>query len=87
MFYSEQMFGHVSPRLQELAIREYDYTILCAPTIPFEDDGTRFDSTFRDLGHAWYVRMLKAYNIPYLLVDGTVEERSAQVLKYIGVTW
>jgi HTH-type transcriptional repressor of NAD biosynthesis genes len=87
MFYSEQMFGHVSPRLQELAKREYDFTILCAPTIPFEDDGTRFDPTFRDLGHAWYVRMLSAYNIPYLLVDGTVEERLAQVLKYIGVKW
>jgi HTH-type transcriptional repressor of NAD biosynthesis genes len=85
MFYSEQMFGHVSPRLQELAKREYEYTILCAPTIPFEDDGTRFDSTFRDLGHAWYVRMLSAYNIPYLLVDGTVQERLAQVLNYIGV--
>lgn len=83
MFYSEQMFGHVSPRLQELAKREYDFTILCAPTIPFEHDGTRFEPGFRDIGHAWYVRMLSGYNIPYLLVDGTVQERRDQVLEYI----
>jgi NadR type nicotinamide-nucleotide adenylyltransferase len=82
-FYSEQLFGRASRKLIELSHRKYDYTILCQPTIPFEQDGTRFDEGFRDIGHQYYVKSLLARGIEFGIVWGSVDHRVQQVLEYI----
>lgn len=85
LFYTHQMFpqpqGRVDPRLITLSKRRYDITILCAPTFPFVQDGTRQDEQFRELGHQWYLEKLKGKQ--YTLVTGTVAERVAQVVKVL----
>ena len=85
MFYSEQMFGRVAPALQRMAEREYHKIYLCDPNIDFEQDGTRRDATFRNIGHKWYVNYLTVNEIPYTLVSGTLEERVNFVMKDLGL--
>jgi HTH-type transcriptional repressor of NAD biosynthesis genes len=85
MFYSEQMFGRVAPALRKMAEREYHKIYLCDPNIDFEQDGTRRDATFRNVGHNWYVNYLTAHEIPYTIVSGTVEERVNFVMKDLGL--
>lgn len=75
LFYSREMFGGSDPRLDELARRQYDLTVLCFPEFPFVQDGTRRTSDFRESQHAWYVRELATRGVPYLLVSGSVRER------------
>jgi HTH-type transcriptional regulator, transcriptional repressor of NAD biosynthesis genes len=79
LFYSRELFGAADPRLEALAGRAYDVTLLCAPDFPFVQDGTRRDPAFRDQQHAWYRRELAARGVPYLLVGGSLAERVAQV--------
>lgn len=77
MLYSEQLFGRVSPTLRKLAQRKYHKIYLCDPNIDFEQDGTRRDSAFRNVGHEWYIKYLTANHIEYTIVAGTVDERVA----------
>jgi nicotinamide riboside kinase len=85
MFYSEQMFGRVSPALRTMATRKYDKIYLCDPNIEFDQDGTRRDAAFRNTGHEWYVNYLTTNNIPYKIVSGTIEERVNFVLMDLGL--
>jgi len=84
-FYSEQLFNRVSPALEKMSQREYYKIYLCSPDINFEQDGTRRDSTFRTVGHNWYVKYLTAHNIPYTIVQGSLEERIDFVMKDLGL--
>jgi NadR type nicotinamide-nucleotide adenylyltransferase len=74
-FYSQEMFGKVDPSLGRLALRDYDYFVLCAPDFQFVQDGTRQCADFRDRQHDWYLRELKNRKLPYCVVTGTVAER------------
>lgn len=86
LFYSEQMFkGNAPAELVRLAKRPYDFTVICAPTIPFEQDGTRRDAEFRQRGHRWYIQQMLNSGTSYLAVSGSVEERVAQVRRYVGL--
>lgn len=86
VFYSQELFGTVDPRLEGLASREYEHTFLCAPDHAFEQDGTRRDAPFRERQHAWYLRQLQARNIPFTLVSGSVDSRVALVAAQLGIT-
>lgn len=77
-FYSHHLFGKVHPALASLAARPYTETLLCAPDIAFEQDGTRQDSAFRLRQHEWYLSELKRRDIKYHLVTGPLKERLAQ---------
>ena len=79
LFYSGHLFGRASPGMERMAERPYDLTVLLAPEIDFEQDGSRYGGDFRVRQHAWYLRELAARRIPYLLVTGTLEDRVAQV--------
>jgi NadR type nicotinamide-nucleotide adenylyltransferase len=85
LFYSEQLFGRASAALHRMADREYHKIYLCDPNIDFEQDGTRKDSTFRMIGHNWYVNRLTTDNIPYKIVSGTLDERINFVMKDLGL--
>jgi HTH-type transcriptional regulator, transcriptional repressor of NAD biosynthesis genes len=77
LFYSRDLFGTAAPELEALARRPYAHTILCAPDIPFHQDGTRRDATFRAQQQTWYERELSDREIPYLALSGDPAARVA----------
>jgi nicotinamide riboside kinase len=83
-WYSKELFQRVSPRLRELSERPYSYHFLCGNEIPFEQDGTRESTEFRDRAFLWYGSMLKHRGIPFHIVSGTVEQRVKQIMDYLS---
>lgn len=79
-FYSEALFDNVDPSLWELADRKYDVMFLCDADIAFEQDGHRADAAFRQTQQDWYRAQLKARNIPYTVLNGSLDTRIATVL-------
>lgn len=87
LFYSRALFDRSDPELERLAERPYDLVVLCGLDVPFEQDGTRQESGFREAQHAWYLEQLARRVIPFVPVSGSVAERVAQVataLEYTG---
>lgn len=74
-FYSRAMFGRVDPKLEQLAERRYDHSLLCAPDIPFVQDGWREDDAFRREQHDVYRRELERTGQAYTLVEGSPDRR------------
>lgn len=82
--YSDWMFGAPDPALQPLADRRYEGVVLCAPDIPFVQDGTRQQAAFRERQHAWYLAQVERLGLPLLQVRGPLEQRVAQVLEALA---
>jgi NadR type nicotinamide-nucleotide adenylyltransferase len=82
--YGEWMFGHIHPKLAELAARRYDALVLCRPDFPFVQDGTRRDGDFRDRQHAWYRERTAALGCPVLEVGGSVPQRVLSVANWLS---
>jgi HTH-type transcriptional regulator, transcriptional repressor of NAD biosynthesis genes len=78
LFYCLDQFGRAEPKLQQLAERRYDLTLLCAPDFPFEQDGTRRDDAFRLRQHAFYLAELERSGARWLLVRGPLSSRIEQ---------
>lgn len=70
MCYSEALFGAVDAALARLADCEYAATFVCAPSIPFVQDGTRQDDAFRWRQHAWYLAQLERRGIAFTVLEG-----------------
>lgn len=70
MCYSEALFGAVDAALARLADCEYAATFVCAPSIPFVQDGTRQDDAFRWRQHAWYLAQLEQRGIAFTILEG-----------------
>ncbi len=86
--YSYYYFHRCTPALRALAAvcgQRYAHTFVCAPTVPFEQDGWRGPEALRSFQHGMILMQLDFYNIPYTLVEGTVAERVAQVLSHLTV--
>lgn len=83
LFYSLYGFGRADPELRRLSWRPYDHTFLCAPDFPFVQDGTRRDAAFRDRQFRWYAQVLAARGVPYVLLEGPVEQRIATVCEVL----
>jgi NadR type nicotinamide-nucleotide adenylyltransferase len=79
LFYSRHMFGRSVPELEALAERDYYLHVLCAPDIPFEQDGTRQDAAFRAIQHTWYRAELTRRRWPWIEVLGAVDARVRQI--------
>lgn len=79
LFYSHHLFGRAELSLEALAVRHYDFTILCAPDFPFVQDGTRQPEDFRMKQHDWYLNELAKRGIAYKLVTGSLHERIIQL--------
>ena len=77
LFYSLDGFGRAEPALEALARRAYAVTFVCAPDIPFVQDGTRRDAAFRVRQHHWYLAALARLGMPYVLLSGDLEQRLA----------
>lgn len=80
--YSYYYFHRCDPALRAMAAvcaQRYAHTFVCAPTVPFEQDGWRGPEALRSFQHGTILMQLDFYGIPYTLVEGTVAERVAQV--------
>jgi NadR type nicotinamide-nucleotide adenylyltransferase len=80
--YSYYYFHRCDPALQAMAAvcgQRYAHTFVCAPTVPFEQDGWRGPEALRSFQHGMILMQLDFYGIPYTLVEGTVAARVAQV--------
>ena len=81
-------FHRCDPALRAMAAvcgQRYAHTFVCAPTVPFEQDGWRGPETLRSFQHGMILMQLDYFNIPYTLVEGTVAERVAQVRVILGI--
>lgn len=83
LFYSEDMFGRADAALKKLALRPYDYYVLCSPDFEFVQDGTRRDAGFRERQHTWYMEQLSRRGLRYLLAEGSIRERITQIARYL----
>lgn len=83
-FYSDALFGKVDPALAALAHQPYAVTLVCAPTIPFVQDGTRQDALFRQRQHDAYIAVLAQRGVAWTLLDGPLDARIGQALAAIS---
>lgn len=77
--YAHWNHGRADPALAELAERRYTLSVLCGDEIPFDQDGTRRDASFRARQQAWYRDQLAARGDRHVEVRGTVPARVEQV--------
>lgn len=75
LWYCREYFGQAEPELESLAKRTYESYILCAPDIPFDQDGTRQDEAFRQRQHAFYLEWLHQNASSWTLVEGDLTQR------------
>ncbi len=84
LFYCLDQFGRADPELHRLAERRYDLFLLCAPDLPFVQDGTRRDVAFRARQHAFYLAELERLQARWMLVEGSVAARIEQARRGIS---
>lgn len=85
-FYSLDLFGKADKTLELLSWRPYDLVFLCAPDFDFVQDGTRRDPAFREKQHQWYLKTLEERNIPYVILEGSIESRIKSILAILSKT-
>ncbi|WP_291859900.1 ATP-binding protein [Marinilabilia sp.] len=69
------------------AIEEFnvDFALLCAPDIPWQDDGVRENPHRRDYLYDCYYRELEYYNIPFTRVEGQGTDRFENAVRQISL--
>ncbi|GAA4356133.1 hypothetical protein GCM10023185_19630 [Hymenobacter saemangeumensis] len=80
--YSYYYFHRCDPALQAMAAvcrQRYAHTFVCAPTVPFEQDGWRGPEALRSFQHGMVLMQLAHFGIPYTLLEGSVQQRVEQV--------
>lgn len=81
--------GDCPARVQDLAAEcrgRYARTFVCAPDIPFEQDGTRVYAQVQAYMDGAIRNDLTIRGIPYTVVGGTLEARVAAVAEALGVS-
>lgn len=74
--WSQEKFGRVHPEIERLVRGlHYDLRLLCRPDIPWEPDPLRENPHDRDRLFTIWERELKAYDFPYVIIEGSHEER------------
>ncbi len=79
--------GTCPPRVIELANAcrdRYDVSLLCAPDIPFERDGTRAHPQVQQYMDGAIRNDLTIRGIPYTVVSGALDNRITQVRRQLG---
>ena len=82
--WSEEKYGRCDPWiLEQSETRQYDLWLLCKPDIPWKADPLRENPHDRDRLFAVYEGMLKWLEKPYVIMQGSREERSEAAWKAI----
>ena len=80
--------GACPTRVQALAAEcrtRYAHTVVCAPDIPFDQDGTRVHPQVQQYMDGAIRNDLTIRGIPYTVVGGMLDERVAAVCRALGV--
>ena len=85
LYYSLASFGKAPLALWALSARAYDMVLLCAPDMPFVQDGQRSSEAFRQRQHAWFVQALAERDVAYGLLQGDVPGRVQQAREAMAV--
>lgn len=83
MFFSHYYNGASLPRLRDLAddcAQRYQFHLVCAPDIPFEQDGWRDNEVWRARMHGMVRHDLAVRRIPDTVIQGSIERRVDQVV-------
>lgn len=75
LYYSLESFGKAPLALWALSARAYDAVLLCAPDMPFVQDGQRSSDAFRQRQHLWFVQALAERDISPAVLQGDVLAR------------
>jgi NadR type nicotinamide-nucleotide adenylyltransferase len=76
--------GTCSPEVEKIANkRHYDLYIITGDEIPFVQDGTRDGEHIRHEMHQWFIEDLKNTHRPYIIVNGSEENRLHQAIEAI----
>lgn len=85
--YSRRYFGGIDVQLAPLADahpRDYAFTLVTAPDIPWVDDVQRESEEVCAIIHGMLLDELTTRGIPYLLVSGDPAQRLAQVERHLS---
>lgn len=84
--YSRQYWNRVDPQLARLESRhDYACTLVTAPDSPWEPDGLQRESEeVRQSVHRMLIETLAARAIPYVLLEGSLEQRVRRVEALLG---
>ena len=85
--YSRWYWGRVDAQLALLERRhDYAFTLVTAPDSPWEADGLQRDSEAVRLGvHQLLIATLEERAIPYLLLEGSLQQRMLQAARLLEV--
>lgn len=86
--YAFFFFGECPPEVRAYADRcpgRYAHAVVCAPDIPFDQDGTRVHPQVQRYQDGAIRNDLAVRGVPYTVVGGTVAERVAAVRGVLGV--
>jgi len=75
----EDLYGIVSDNLYET-----DLYVLCDTDIPFDPTGGRISDEIRHKFNTFYKKILDKYDLPYIVVSGTVEGRAEQIINQLN---
>ena len=87
--YAYFFFGECPPVVRAYADRcseRYAHTFVCAPDIPFEQDGTRVHPQVQRYMDGAIRNDLSLRGIPYHVVGGSLEARIDEVLRVLGAS-
>lgn len=70
--------------LQLLDNQQFDHYFLCSPDIPWEEDPLREHPEMRDELFEYYLQKLIERNVPFTILQGSMENRTVAALKAIS---
>ena len=76
--WSQELFGVSSPELDNLAMRNYDLTLLLNVDVPWVDDVVRFSPENRDVFYKRFIKNLELRKRPFTEIRGNWESRFKQ---------
>lgn len=68
-----------------LQSQQFDLIFLCAPDLPWEDDGIREDGHRLKILHERYIVYLKKYDFSYILIEGLDTDRENLAFKELDL--
>lgn len=84
--WSMEKYGRVHPGIDRLVHDLcYDLRLLCRPDIPWEPDPQRENPHDRDRLFGIWEREMKAFGFPYIVIEGTHEDRVRKAVDVVEV--
>ncbi len=82
--WAQKKLGGIPPRILELEREQvFDHYFLCSPEMPWEPDPLRENETSRDELFESYSERLGHLNRPFVVLEGSAEERLQKVLSVL----